>query len=243
MSDSQRRPARLHVVVPAAGNGTRFGGHKQYADLAGCSVVVRTLERLRTGLAPHALYVAVARDDVEFEHLSGCPPGVHVLRCGGATRAATVANALHELVPDCADDDWIAVHDAVRPCVPLDALARLVQHLADGDIVGALLAVPVADTLKRATSAAAPPTVVATVSRTDLWQAQTPQVFRFGVLRRALAQPGALAATDEAQAVEALGLAPRLVRGSDANIKITHAEDLALATAILAAQTNGRVPA
>lgn len=226
---------RLHVLVPAAGNGARFGGHKQYADLSGRRVVVRTLERLRTGLAPDALYVAVAHDDTEFERLQERPPDVRLLRCGGATRAATVANALRELVGRCADDDWVAVHDAVRPCVPIDALARLVRHLADATI-GGLLAVPVADTLKRASRGAETATVAATVSRADLWQAQTPQVFRFGVLRRALAQPGALAVTDEAQAIEALGLAPSLIRGSDANIKITHAEDLALAAAILAAQ-------
>jgi 2-C-methyl-D-erythritol 4-phosphate cytidylyltransferase len=117
----------------------------------------------------------------------------------------------------------------------VDALARLVEAL-EGDDVGGLLAVPVADTLKRGQAFADAPHVEATVPRTGLWQAQTPQMFRLGVLRRALARDGAMECTDESQAVEALGLAPRLVRGSAANIKITFPEDLPLASAILASQ-------
>jgi len=232
---------RLHVLVPAAGGGMRFGGRtpKQYALLAGVPVVVRTLARLRAGLAPQSMHVALAPDDEAFDRLPGRPPDVHALRCGGTTRAATVANALQALAAECADDDWIAVHDAARPCVPLDALARLVLHLAS-DPVGGLLAVPVADTLKRADADVDLPHVVATVPRARLWQAQTPQMFRFGVLRRAFATTAAQDATDEAQAVEATGLAPCLVRGSTANIKITYAEDLALAAAILAAQETGK---
>ena len=231
---------RLHVLVPAAGGGARFGGRtpKQYALLDGVPVVLRTLARLRAGLAPHAIHVAIAPDDEQFERLPSRAADLCTLRCGGATRAATVANALQALAAGCADDDWIAVHDAARPCVPLDALARLIEHL-DGDPVGGLLAIPVADTLKRADRDVDLPRIVATVPRAGLWQAQTPQMFRFGVLRRALAA-AAPDATDEAQAVEALGLAPSLVRGSSANIKITSAEDLALAAAILAAQGAGK---
>lgn len=231
--------SRLHVLVPAAGGGARFGGRtpKQYALLAGVPVIVRTLARLRTGLAPQSIHVAIASDDEQFDRLPGRPVDAVALRCGGATRAATVANALRALAAGCADDDWIAVHDAARPCVPLDALSRLVVHLAD-DPVGGLLAIPVADTLKRADGDVDLPRVVATVPRARLWQAQTPQMFRFAVLRRALAA-AAPDATDEAQAVEATGLSPCLVRGSSTNIKITYAEDLALAAAILAAQDAG----
>jgi len=229
--------SRIVAIVPAAGGGARFGARvpKQYAMLGGVAVLLRTLERLRAGLAPQAVYVALAEDDVEYERLPGRPPEVGVLRCGGDTRAATVANALAQLAGECADDDWIAVHDAARPCVPVEALSRLVLHLAD-DTVGGLLAVPVADTLKRSDGDVDLARVVETVARSGLWQAQTPQMFRFGVLRRAMASPGALDATDEAQAVERLGLTPRLVRGSTANLKITYAEDLSLAAAILAAQ-------
>lgn len=233
---------RLVVLVPAAGGGARFGGRiaKQYALLDGIPVLARTLERLHAGLEPAATYVALAPDDLEFERFPSRGQGAIALRCGGASRAQTVANALHELA-DLAHDDWVAVHDAARPCVPVEALARLVTHLRD-DPVGGLLAIPVADTLKRGDADVDLPSVTATIPRAGLWQAQTPQMFRAGVLRRAFAQPGALDATDEAQAVEALGLAPRLVRGSPANVKITYAGDLALASAILAAQAAERRP-
>ncbi|HEY5309784.1 MAG TPA: 2-C-methyl-D-erythritol 4-phosphate cytidylyltransferase, partial [Casimicrobiaceae bacterium] len=165
----------------------------------------------------------------------GVRDGVTVLRCGGPTRSDTVRNALQALAATCRDDDWILVHDAARPCVPRDALARLVAHL-DSDAVGGLLAVPVADTLKRGDGDVDTPRVVRTESRAALWQAQTPQMFRFGVLMRALAHPAASECTDEAQAVEALGLSPLLVRGSHANLKVTFPDDLGLAAAILALQ-------
>lgn len=229
--------SRLVVLVPAAGGGSRFGARlpKQYASIDGMPVILRTLVRLRDGLAPAAMHVVIAPDDVEYERLPQRPAEVGVLRCGGATRAVTVTNALAAIAATCADDDWIAVHDAARPCVPRDALARLVAHVAE-DPVGGLLAIPVADTLKRSDGDVDVPRVRATVPRDGLWQAQTPQMFRFGVLRRALAASDASGVTDEAGAVEAAGHVPRLVRGSPANIKITYAGDLALAAAILAAQ-------
>jgi 2-C-methyl-D-erythritol 4-phosphate cytidylyltransferase / 2-C-methyl-D-erythritol 2,4-cyclodiphosphate synthase len=115
---------------------------------------------------------------------------VTALRCGGATRAASVANALSTLADRCRDDDWMLVHDAARPCVPLDALTRLMEHLRD-DPVGGILAIPVADTLKRDDREADAPRILATEPRAHLWQAQTPQMFRFGVLRRAFASPAA----------------------------------------------------
>jgi 2-C-methyl-D-erythritol 4-phosphate cytidylyltransferase len=229
--------ARSFVLIPAAGGGARFGGAvpKQYAPLAGIPVLARTLARLHEALAPDAMFVALAPEDLYFDRMTACPPGVAAMRCGAGTRAATVRNALAALVATCADDDWILVHDAARPCVPRDALTRLVEHLRDDD-TGGLLAIPVADTLKRGDGDADAPRAVATVARAGLWQAQTPQMFRYGVLRRAFAAESALACTDEAQAVEALGLAPRLVRGSPANLKITYPEDLVYAAAILAAQ-------
>jgi len=235
--------ARHIVLIPAAGGGARFGGAvpKQYAPLAGVPVLARTVARLHEALAPDRMFVALAADDLYFDRMTGCPPGVVGLRCGGSTRSATVRNALAALAASCEDDDWILVHDAARPCVPHDALARLVEHLRD-DETGGLLAIPVADTLKRGDGDADAPHAVATVARAGLWQAQTPQMFRYGVLRRAFAAESALACTDEAQAVEALGLTPRLVRGSPANLKITYPEDLALAAAILAAQAVEETP-
>lgn len=227
---------RVIVLVAAAGGGTRFGTAtpKQYALLDGQPVILRTLARLRA-MSPDAIVVALAPDDRDYERIPERPAAAQVLRCGGDTRARTVAQAVDALAADYDDADWIAVHDAARPCVPAEALARLADTLCDDD-VGGLLAVPVADTLKRGEAFADAPHVEATVPRSGLWQAQTPQMFRLGVLRRAFAREAAMQCTDESQAVEALGLAPRLVRGSAANIKITFPEDLALASAILAAQ-------
>jgi 2-C-methyl-D-erythritol 4-phosphate cytidylyltransferase len=183
--------------------------------------------------------VALAPDDDAFHAAVGAPRGVEAVRCGGATRAETVANALATLAERCADDDWIIVHDAARPCVPADALRRLAVELAD-DAVGGLLAIPVADTLKRE-DPLAPARVLRTEERAGLWLAQTPQMFRYGILRMALLRAGGLRATDEAAAVEGLAATgacttPRLVAGSALNIKITFPSDLALAAAIIALQ-------
>jgi len=232
-----RVAARLIALVPAAGGGSRFGGTtpKQYAPLAGRPLLAHTLDRLHDALDLHGIAIAIAPDDLRYDREIGVRDGVMVLRCGGSTRSDTVLNALEALAGTCRDDDWILVHDAARPCVPRDALARLVAHL-DHDAVGGLLAVPVADTLKRGDGDVDVPRVVRTESRAALWQAQTPQMFRFGVLMRALAHPAASECTDEAQAVEALGLSPLLVRGSQANLKVTFPDDLGLAVAILASQ-------
>ncbi len=234
--------ARLIALVPAAGGGSRFGGAapKQYADLAGRPLLARTLDRLAQAIAPAPIVVAIAPGDAFYDALIGSSAGVEALRCGGETRAQTVANALAALGARCGDDDWILVHDAARPCVPVDAVLRLTAELARDD-AGGLLAIPVADTLKRG-DGEAPERVLRTEDRAGLWQAQTPQMFRCGVLRRAFALPGAAAATDEAQAVEALAITgacarPRLVSGSAQNVKITYPADLALAAAILALQS------
>jgi len=229
------------ALVPAAGGGRRFGGEapKQYALLAGRAVLARTLDRLAAALSPLTVIVALAPDDDYYDAVVGERKGVETLRCGGDTRAATVANTLAALAARCGDDDWILVHDAARPCVPIDALLRLTAALGS-DAVGGLLAVPIADTLKREDPAHSG-RVLCTEDRSGIWQAQTPQMFRFGILRAAFALPGALATTDEAQAVEALATTgactrPRLVTGSAQNIKVTYPSDLALAGAILATQ-------
>jgi 2-C-methyl-D-erythritol 4-phosphate cytidylyltransferase len=229
------------ALVAAAGGGSRFGGRvpKQYADLAGEPVIARTMDRLVKALPRAKVIVALAPDDRTFESKLAPWQQFETLRCGGATRGDTVANALAALAPRCAADDWILVHDAARPCVPVDALLRLVADLED-DAVGGLLAIPVADTLKREDPVVAH-RVLRTEDRAHLWQAQTPQMFRFGILRAAFARSDIGSVTDEAQAVEALAAAgtcapPRLVPGSPQNIKITYAGDLRLAAAILEAQ-------
>lgn len=152
---------------------------------------------------------------------------LHVVYCGGATRAETVVNGLLAAAGLLADDDWVLVHDAARPCLSQEMLTALCAELAD-DPVGGLLAVPVADTLKRAD---AEQRVVATQSRDGLWQAQTPQMFRYGLLCKVLA--GNFAVTDEAGAIEASGLKPRLVGADASNLKVTYPADLRLAELIL----------
>jgi 2-C-methyl-D-erythritol 4-phosphate cytidylyltransferase len=162
------------------------------------------------------------------ESLAG-DPRVH--RClGGDSRAASVANALAAL--PAADDDWVLVHDAARPCLPLPDLERLIDRVLDTG-VGALLAQPVSDTLKRGDAAGR---VSGTVPRDNLWRAQTPQMFRVGELSRALAAAAAsgAAVTDEASAMEAAGHPVQLVEGPACNLKITYGDDLPIAAAWLA---------
>jgi 2-C-methyl-D-erythritol 4-phosphate cytidylyltransferase len=151
-----------------------------------------------------------------------------VARCGGATRSRSVAQGLDALVErGAALDDWVLVHDAARCLVPPEAIERLIDACLD-DPVGGLLAVPVADTLKLARDGR----VAATLDRRHLWQAQTPQMFRVGALRTALAEAGP-DVTDEASAMEARGLAPRLVLGTPENIKLTYPADFAIAGQLL----------
>ena len=223
---------RYHALIPAAGEGSRFASDrpKQYAPLDGKPVLLHSIERLAAGFPLHMTYVALAAGDRWYDREVGARPRVTALRCGGSTRAETVRNALAE-VRDAAADDWIVVHDAARPCVDPASLARLQRELAD-DAVGGILAIPVVSALKRGDGDGR---VARTEPREGLWQAQTPQMFRYGVLREAFTRSGALQAVDEAQAVEALGLRPRLVVGHPNNLKVSYPDDLLLASAILAA--------
>ena len=222
-----------YALLPAAGNGFRFGSGvpKQYSLLHGKPVLQHSLERLAASLALTMTFVVLAKDDHWFD--AAIPPqsGVTVLRCGGESRAASIRNALARL-SDLADDHWIVVHDAVRPCVAPESLSRLQSELAD-DRVGGLLAIPVSGPLKRACDDGR---TVHTEAGVGLWRAQTPQMFRYGVLRNAFARPGAEHSPDEADAVTAMGLKPRLIPGTATNIKITFPEDLILAAAILSAE-------
>lgn len=222
----------FHVLIAAAGNGFRFGAElpKQYLLLHGKPVLQHSMERLASGFPLAMTYVVVAPDDRWIEPLIGSQPRVRVLRCGGQTRGASIRNALDAMAP-VARDDWVIVHDAVRPCIDQESMSRLRTELT-GDPVGGMLAIPVDDTLKRADAATR---VLCTESGAGLWKAQTPQMFRYGLLHDALGQVDAGKVTDEAQAVEAFGATVRLVLGSHTNIKITYPEDLQLAEAILRA--------
>lgn len=230
--------ARCWAVVPAAGQGSRFGSDvpKQYTPLLGRPLVSWTLGALLAEPTVAAVVVALADHDQRWP---GLEESRHprVLTCaGGARRELSVAHALAALADRAADTDWVLVHDAARPCLRHDDLQALFDELG-ADAVGGLLAVPVSDTLKRAGREDAC-AVVETVARDGLWRALTPQMFRFGLLRRALTLciERGRTVTDEASAVECLGLRPRLVRGHADNVKVTNPEDAALAEAILRAR-------
>ena len=227
---------RCYALVPCAGVGARAAtaGPKQYAMLRGQAVVAHTLAALAAVRGLTATLVVLSADDGDFE---ACAPrfGVDrgwVVRCGGSTRAQSVANGLDALTQrGVADSDWVLVHDAARCLLQAAWVERLIDACI-GDEVGGLLALPLADTLKEAVSTDSGERVATTLNRQGKWLAQTPQMFRLGLLRQALAQAGP-AVTDEASAVEALGLAPRLVPGEYENLKITWPADLALAERLL----------
>ena len=229
-------PARFHALVPCAGRGLRAGTAmaKQYVEIAGKPLVAHTLAALVAVERLTRVLVVVAADDDAFERVVTLPSAARfrVARCGGETRAATVAAGLAELARLGADaGDWVLVHDAARCLVRaewIDALIDACEH----DAVGGLLACPVADTLKRSDESGR---VESTVPRAQMWQAQTPQMFRLGALAEALARADA-SITDEAGAVEAMGHAPRLVAAPAENFKVTQAGDFALAAAILRAR-------
>jgi 2-C-methyl-D-erythritol 4-phosphate cytidylyltransferase len=227
--------ASTWLVVPAAGQGRRMGADrpKQYLEIDGRPVLAHTLARLHAVFPAARLCLCLEPFDARFD--PAWVPFADWRRVpGGAERVDSVTQALDAIAREAADDDLVLVHDVARPCVRESDLRRLQAVLAD-DPVGGLLAAPVADTIKRDDGAGR---IAATEPRAGLWQAFTPQGFRYGLLRRALAaaaQAG-VAVTDEASAVEALGLSPRLVVGRRDNLKITHPEDLALAGQILAAQ-------
>jgi len=223
---------RLYALVPCAGSGVRAGATlpKQYVEIAGRPLVAHTLAALLAVPRLSRVLVVVAPDDRHYEGLPALPtdPRLSLARCGGDTRAATVAAGLAKLAAlGAAPNDWVLVHDAARCLVRAEWIDALVESCR-GDGIGGLLALPVADTLKRAGGDRA----IGTLSRDDVWQAQTPQMFRLGVLADALKRtPGA---TDEAAAIEAIGLRPKLVVGSAENIKVTHPADFAIADALLA---------
>lgn len=177
--------------------------------------------------------LALHADDHTAKSLSFSQPKLLHWVTGGSERMDSVLAALHYLAAYADQDDWVLVHDVARPCVLATDLQQLLQQLAY-DPVGGLLAVPVRDTLKLAHQQQ----VVKTVPRDQLWQCQTPQMFRFGILLRALEQAKAhqQLMTDEASAIELLGLPVKLVNGSSSNIKITYPDDLSLAAAILQSQ-------
>ena len=232
---------RFFALIPAAGVGSRMGSAcpKQYLKLLGKPVLRYVLEAFGRCSEIERIYVAVSPEDGWLKAFLASWPGldtgrVRFVRCGGATRRETVMNGLNALFSDCAPDDWVLVHDAARPGLTPQLIRRLIDTVAD-DETGGLLALPVVDTVKKQEKDR-----METISRDGLWLAQTPQMFRYAVLREALEKNPAV--TDEAGAIEAMGRVPRLVEGHFCNIKITRPMDMALVETFLKAGNDTNNP-
>jgi len=220
----------IFALVPAAGCGSRMGSElpKQYLPIAGQPMIYHALATLCASPDISTVFVVLAPDDANWHSYDWSLFGdkLQPLFCGGATRAESVLNGL--MAAELELDDWLLVHDAARPCLSHKQLACLIEALRD-DEVGGILAVPVADTLKRADAECR---IVHTENREGVWQAQTPQMFRAGLLLQALRT--APNVTDDASAVEALGFHPKLVISSSSNFKVTYPQDIELAELLLA---------
>jgi 2-C-methyl-D-erythritol 4-phosphate cytidylyltransferase len=225
----------MFALIPAAGSGSRLAGEapKQYLPLAGRPMLWHAV---RSVCVPQveSVFVVLAPGDTAFEthDWSAFAGKLEPLYCGGETRRDSVYNGLVAVMAVVEADDWMLVHDAARPCLPrkdLEALLRETQN----DEVGGILALPIAETVKKAAKdESGAQRVAATEDRLLLWLAQTPQMFRAGLLLQALKRARGTT-TDEAAAVEQMGLKPRLVPGSRENLKVTWPEDLAIAESIL----------
>jgi 2-C-methyl-D-erythritol 4-phosphate cytidylyltransferase len=223
----------FHVIIPAAGTGSRMANvlPKQYMPLAGKPIISHTIEVFFNNPRIASIHVALSADDAFWRSLELDPASKLKLHyTGGDSRSETVLNTLQAI--EIADDDWVLVHDAARPGLTgalLDYLLNTLEH----DTVGGLLALPVADTLKQA---GAENRTQKTIPRDGLWQAQTPQMFKYGMLKYALQGNSGAASrpayTDEAEAIEALGLQPKLVQGELRNLKVTYPQDLEMLEAL-----------
>ncbi len=215
---------RYFALIPAAGVGARMGSviPKQYGQIAGKSLLQYVMETFAATPEIEHGYVVVSPEDAYIASLPAVPRTT-ILFCGGATRQASVTNGLAAMAAEVKPEDWVLVHDAARPGLTVDLIVRLIAAVSN-DPVGGLLALPVADTVKRSNAEGR---ALETVPRDRLWAAQTPQMFRHAALLDALRK--ATEITDEASAFEALGLQPRLVEGSARNFKVTRPEDMLLA--------------
>lgn len=227
-------PPRYFALIPAAGVGSRMGAGcpKQYAPIAGKPMLMHVLDTFAAAPAISHTFVVVSADDAYIKNMLSDAPHlaqrVSVIYKGGPLRRTSVFNGLRAMREHADDDDWVLVHDAARPGLGVEMIDRLITAVRD-DAVGGLLAMPVVDTLKRGIDRR----VQATVPRESLWAAQTPQMFRYALLVRAL--ENLTDVTDESSAIEALDLRPKLVEGSARNFKVTLPEDVALAELYLRA--------
>lgn len=219
------------ALLPAAGVGARMGAGqpKQYLDIHGRPMIWHAVRAFERHPGIDRVYVVLSAEDGWWADTDWSAfSKLTVLRCGGATRAESVVNGLRAMAGDVGGEDWVLVHDAARPCLSRVLLDKLLAELSD-DAVGGILAAPVADTLKREGAAQR---IQETVSREKLWAAQTPQMFRHALLLKALERAGN-AVTDEASALEFLGLSPRLVESDLTNLKVTYPRDLEMAAWLL----------
>lgn len=231
------------LVMPAAGSGRRFGGAapKQYAPLAGATVLDWALAPFLDDARCRCVRLVLAPGDPERPRLERRLGSRGAVVDGGAERCDSVLCGLLGLAGVMRPEDWVLVHDAARPCLARADVDRLIAQV-DGRAEGGLLATPLADTLKRADAEGL---AVETPARSGLWCAQTPQMFRLGALRAALerARAAGRTPTDEAQAMEWIGVRARLVAVGHCNLKVTAPADLALAAAVLAARRGASGPA
>src|SRR5436190_131924 len=228
----ENRMPKIFAIIPAAGQGTRMGEAvpKQYIPIAGQPMMFHSIAALASIGRIERVFVVLSPLDRHWgQHdWSAFPDKIEPIFAGGARRSESVMNTMLTLEKQMAKDDWVLVHDAARPCISHELIEQFLDEIGD-DQVGGLLAVPVADTLK---SSDENQRVAATIPRLNLWRAQTPQMFRYDLLRRGFEnKPDA---TDESQAIESIGYnAPRLVQGDDLNIKVTFTADLVLAEMIM----------
>lgn len=213
---------------------------KQFLSVAGKSLLAHSVSVFANHSRIEKIFVVTMPEDPHQERMAEMPDleAAQILPCGGATRANTVLNGLQAMEKyGVLDNDWVLVHDAARPCLSGQALNRLIEEVGS-DVVGGILAVPVADTIKRGDEFSR---AVSTVPRAELWHAQTPQMFRVGTLRNSLMASRLENITDEASAIEAAGMRPKLVMGERSNIKVTYADDLPLVERLLA-RRSGQAP-
>lgn len=234
---------KYFALIPAAGYGSRMDNQlpKQYLPLAGKPMIYHAINTLCRSAHISRVFVVLSPQDPEWQRYdwSEFDDKLIVLHHGGATRAESVCNGLtaaQHADPVCpiGAEDWILVHDAARPLFTQSQLHQLIEEIGD-DPVGGLLVVPVADTLKRG---GADNRVAQTESRENLWQAQTPQMFRYRMLLDALSRDTHANVTDDASAIEAISLYPKLVHNRDFNFKVTYPQDLELAELIMQTRKN-----
>ena len=223
---------RIWAVIPAAGVGERYSSDipKQYLSLNGMPVLLHSINKFVKLDEIHEILVALNPDDEFWQKLNFSHPKVKTIN-GGPERCNSVNSALEELSGRAENGDWILVHDAVRPCISDFDLNKIIEMIHDED-VGGLLACPILDTIKEVGDNL---DVLKTIPREGLWSAMTPQIFRYELLKKALnaVLNSARSVTDEAKAIELIGLTPRIIEGDKTNIKITHPSDMVLAESII----------